>query len=49
MAVSMSKLFLLARSDKMFASDFEAVHSVHCLTRGDVVFYADGTQFEYMR
>ena len=36
--------FLLARRDEMFAADSGAVHSVHCLTRGDVAFYADGTQ-----
>ena len=41
--------FLLARSDEMFAADSGAIHSVHCLTRGDVAFYADGTQLEYLR
>ena len=38
--------FLLARSDELFAADFGAVHSVHCLTRGNVAFYADGTQLQ---
>ena len=41
--------FLLARSDEMFAADSGAAHSVHCLTRGGVAFYADGTQLEYMQ
>ena len=41
--------FLLARSDEMFATDSGAVHSVHCLTRADVAFYADGTQLHCMR
>ena len=41
--------FLLARSDEMFANDSGAVHFVHCLTRGDVALYADGTQLQYMR
>ena len=36
--------FLLARRDEMFAADSGAVHSVHCLTRGDVAIDADGTQ-----
>ena len=33
----------------MFANDSGAVHFVHCLTRGDVALYADGTQLQYMR
>ena len=40
----MSELFMLAQSDEMLAADYGAVHSVHCLTRGDVAFYTDGTQ-----
>ena len=32
-----------------FATDSEGVHSVHCLMRGAVAFYADGTQLESMR
>ena len=41
--------FVLARSDEMLATDSGAVQSVHCLTRGDIAFYADGTQLQYMR
>ena len=41
--------FLVARSDDLFAPDSGAAHSVHCLTRGDVAIYADGTQLQYMR
>ena len=43
------RYFLLARSAEMFATDSGAVHSVHCLMRGDVAFYAEGTQLKYMR
>ena len=42
--VLMSESFLLARSDKMFAADSGTVHPMHCLTRGNVALYADGTQ-----
>ena len=49
MAVLCLSCFLLARSDEMFAADSGAVHSAHCLTRGDVAFYAGSTQLEYMR
>ena len=38
--------FFLTRSDEMFAADSGAVHDVHCLTRGDVAFYAQGAQVE---
>ena len=41
--------FLLARSNEIFSADSGAVHSMHCLARGDVAFYADGTQLQYMR
>ena len=30
--------FLLTQPDEMFSADSGAVHSVHCLTRGDVAF-----------
>ena len=33
----------------MFAADSGAVQSAHCPARGDVAFYADGTQMEHMR
>ena len=33
----------------MFTADSGAVHSVHFLTRDDVVFHADGTQLECIR
>ena len=41
--------FMLARSDEIIAADSGAVHSVRCLTRGDVMFYADCTQLQHMR
>ena len=41
--------FLLTQPDEMFSADSGAVHSMHCLARGDVAFYADGTQLQYMR
>ena len=34
----------MTRSDEMFAADSGVVHDVLCLTRGDVAFYAQGTQ-----
>ena len=43
------RYFLLARSDQMSATDSGAVHSVHCLTRVDVAFSADGTQLQCMQ
>ena len=36
--------FLMTRSDEMFAADSGVVHDVHCLARGGVAFYAQGTQ-----
>ena len=33
----------------MFAADSGAVNLLHCLTRGDVVFYANGEQLQYTR
>ena len=36
--------FIMTRSDEMFAADSGMVHDVHSLTRGDVAFYAQGTQ-----
>ena len=41
--------FLPARSDEMLAADSGAVHSAHCLTRGDVTFYAGSTQLQHIR
>ena len=40
--------FLLTRSDEMFANSSGVVHSVHCLTRRDVAFFAGDTQLEYL-
>ena len=34
----------MERSDEMFAADSGVIHDVHCLTRGDVAFYAQGTR-----
>ena len=48
LCLSLSHL-LSARSYEMFAADSGEVHSVHCLTRGGVVFYAEGTQLQHMR
>ena len=39
--------FLVARSDKVFASDSGVVHPEHCLTRGDVAFFAGDVQLAY--
>lgn len=36
--------FLLERSDEMLDADSGALHAVHCLTRGDIAFNADGMQ-----
>ena len=36
----------MTRSDEMFAADSGVVHDVLCLTRGDVAFYAQGTQLD---
>lgn len=36
--------FLIARSDGVFASDLGVAHPVHCLTRGDVAFFAGDVQ-----
>ena len=41
--------FLLARSNDMFAANSGAVHSVHCLTRGDIAVYIGSTQVQYIR
>ena len=41
--------FLMTRSDEMFAVDSGVVHPVHCLTRGDVAFFATGTQLRNTR
>ena len=41
--------FLPARSDEVLAADSGAVHSAHCLTRGDVTFYAGSTQLQHIR
>ena len=41
--------FLQERPDVIFATDSGAVHSVHCLSRGDVAFYAGSTQLQYIR
>ena len=49
MSFFLSFFFLLARSDERVAADSGAVPAVHCLTRGDVAFYADDTQLQYMR
>ena len=38
--------FLMTRSDEMFAADSGVVHGVYSLTRGDVAFYAQGTQLD---
>ena len=38
--------FLMTRSDEMFAADSGMVHDVHCLTRGNVAFYAQSTQVD---
>ena len=36
--------FLIARPDEVFASDSGVVHPEHCLTRGNVAFFAgDGS------
>ena len=48
MCLSLSSL-LLGRADEMFATDFGAMHSVHCLTRSDVAFNPGCTQLQYMR
>ena len=39
--------FLIARSDEVFASDSGVVHPAHCLTRGDVAFFAGDAQLAY--
>lgn len=49
MAVVWSKLFLMERSDEMFAAGSGVVHSVHCRTRGDLAFYANDAQMENVR
>ena len=36
----------MERSDEMFAADSGVIHDVHCLTRGDVAFYAQGTRLD---
>ena len=41
--------FLMTRSDEMFTADSEVVHPVHSLTRGDVAFFATGTQLRHAR
>ena len=41
--------FLMTRSDEIFAADSGVVHPVHCLTRGDVAFFATGTQLRDTR
>ena len=38
--------FLKTRSDEMFAADSGVVYDVHCLTRGGVAFYAQGTELD---
>ena len=43
------RYFRLGRSDDIFVDDSGEVHNVLCLTRGDVVFYADGTRLQYVR
>ena len=39
--------FLIARSDEVFASDSGVVHPAHCLSRGDVAFFAGDVQLAY--
>ena len=39
--------FLIARSDEVFASDSGVMHPAHCLTRGDVAFFAGDVQLAY--
>ena len=39
--------FLIARSDEVFASDSGVVHPAHCLTRGDVAFFAGDVHLAY--
>ena len=39
--------FLIARPDEVFASDSGVVHPAHCLTRGDVAFFAGDVQLAY--
>ena len=39
--------FLIARSDEVLASDSGEVHPAHCLTRGDVAFFAGDVQLAY--
>ena len=34
----------MTRSDETFAADSLVVHPVQCLARGDVAFFATGTQ-----
>ena len=40
----MPELFLITRSDEIFANDSGVAHAAHCLTRGDVVFFAGDRQ-----
>ena len=37
---------LMTRWNDMFAADSGVVHGVYSLTRGDVAFYAQGTQLD---
>ena len=39
--------FLIVRSDEVFASDSGVVYPAHCLTRGDVAFFAGDVQLAY--
>lgn len=41
--------FMMARSVEMFTAVSVVVHSVHCLTRGDVVLYSNDKLLEYAR
>ena len=39
--------FLITRSYEVFASDSGVVHPAHCLTQGDVAFFAGDVQLAY--
>ena len=43
------RYFLLTGPEKKFVADYGAVHSMHCLTRGDVGFYAVCMQLKYLQ
>ena len=45
--MSGSQLFLIARSDEIFASSSGVAHPAHCLTRKDVAFFSGNNQLEY--